>query len=279
MDSAAMMKTTSANISKPVPDGNEAAEPPPKHVSRIREWIQACNELHGEVCVPKVTSQRPLEDIPSWLIDTHQLCIVTGSSAHRYLALSYVWPEPRVTALSSLEEILGGPRARTPPPRTLLLEGNTISELQAPWSLSSEQFAERIPAVIKYAIELTLELDERYLWVDRLCIIQDNPDVGGTKSQVARMDKIYVGAYLTIIAAAPDEMYYQTITKGWPEFVSSRFPNMNSSPEDKSAVLSDLDIGKVVGKRYRSLARSKWASRGWYDIAAIRYKDKLTIYI
>ncbi|KAH7399219.1 heterokaryon incompatibility protein-domain-containing protein, partial [Phaeosphaeria sp. MPI-PUGE-AT-0046c] len=237
---------------------------PRKHVSRIREWIQACNEFHGDVCVPKAKSRPLLEDIPSWLIDTHQLCIVAGSSANRYLALSYVWPEPRKSAMPTLEELLGGPQSRAPPPRTLLLDGTTISDLQVPGSLSSE-FAERIPAVIKYAIELTMELKERYLWVDRLCIVQDDSEAGGTKSEVGRMDKIYAGAYLTIIAAAPDDMYIQTLAKGWPNFASHRVPNTDSRPDNKCTDGDQLDIGKITHERYRSLARSKWASRGWYQ--------------
>ena len=36
--------------------------------------------------------QREPEDAVRWFIDTHQMCIVPGTSAHRYIALSYVWP-------------------------------------------------------------------------------------------------------------------------------------------------------------------------------------------
>jgi hypothetical protein len=55
-----------------------------------------------------------------------------------------------------------------------------------------------------------------HLPLDRLCIVQDDMGDAGTLSQVGKMDKIYNGAYLTIIAAAKDEMYDKGPDFEWP---------------------------------------------------------------
>lgn len=56
-----------------------------------------------------------------------------------------------------------------------------------------------MPKTIADTMALALELGEQYLWVDVLCIIQD--DNKDKKEQIAQMDLIYAGALFTIIAA------------------------------------------------------------------------------
>jgi hypothetical protein len=58
---------------------------------------------------------------------------------------------------------------------------------------------ERIPRTIKDAMELVRRLEERYLWVDVLCIDQTNPDELG--DVISQMGVIYLNAHATIIAA------------------------------------------------------------------------------
>ena len=54
-----------------------------------------------------------------------------------------------------------------------------------------------LPQAIKDAIELTDALGETYLWVDALCIIQD--DNRSKALYIARMNQIYGNAHLTLI--------------------------------------------------------------------------------
>ncbi|KAK5174510.1 uncharacterized protein LTR77_001590 [Saxophila tyrrhenica] len=239
----------------------------PRYVRQVREWIIACDELHGDSCVPEPVSQRPLEDIPRWLIDVDQQCIVPGHSADCYLALSYVWPETREPAKSA-----------STPPRSLLLDEKTVIDFQIPGFLGREETAKQIPRVIGHAMELTSALGERYLWVDRLCIVQNDLSDGGTLSQVAKMDKIYSGAYLTIIAAAPEEMYENGLYMEWPSFSTTRdrykydtWP-VDWPPEDdwksldellKLPTMTEEEVAKAMSARYVMLSRSRWASRGW----------------
>lgn len=57
-----------------------------------------------------------------------------------------------------------------------------------------------IPQTIRDAIDVTKNLNLRYLWVDALCIIQDSDD--DKLNEVAKMRHIYRDAYLTIIASS-----------------------------------------------------------------------------
>lgn len=61
----------------------------------------------------------------------------------------------------------------------------------------------QLPQSIKDAIEVTRKLELSYLWVDALCIVQNDPiDV---KSELAKMASIYKGATITISAASAND--------------------------------------------------------------------------
>jgi hypothetical protein len=89
---------------------------------------------------------------PSWVIDTQDGCIVAGTSVPHYAALSYVWPKTENKG-SKLE-----------------LNTSTLVPFQEPGFLSSKT-EEHLPEVINDTIGLARQLDERYLWIDRLCIV------------------------------------------------------------------------------------------------------------
>lgn len=60
----------------------------------------------------------------------------------------------------------------------------------------------RVPATIQDAIILARRLNIRFLWVDRLCIVQD--DAASIQSNIAQMASIYAQSYFTIIATEGD---------------------------------------------------------------------------
>jgi hypothetical protein len=86
-----------------------------------------------------------------WLIDTHRHSIVTGSTAHRYLALSYEWPRDQTRSQSS------------PYIPELLLDNANIANFREPQFLRRKEIWESVPYVIRHAIELTWALNERFL--------------------------------------------------------------------------------------------------------------------
>ena len=56
-----------------------------------------------------------------------------------------------------------------------------------------------IPIVVRDAIQFVAAMGERYLWVDCLCIVQDNTE--NKHKNISQMDRIYASAVFTIVAS------------------------------------------------------------------------------
>lgn len=125
-------------------------------------------------------------DYPLRVIDCLDRCLVLKPSLDEYLALSYVW----------------GP----PDPDLLTTNSVNISILSERDSLCGKVVGEKkLSPVINDAIELTVLLGFRYLWVDSLCIIQD--DVQELRRIAHGMDKIYECANTTLIITSCQNAY------------------------------------------------------------------------
>jgi hypothetical protein len=70
-----------------------------------------------------------------------------------YIALSYVWQQAMSTG-------------------QLRLQKSNLEKLSSPRGLTHVE----LPAVIADTIALCGDIGENYLWVDRLCIVQDDPE-------------------------------------------------------------------------------------------------------
>ena len=150
---------------------------PKADMNLFRDWIRRCETLHGWKCGRSIWPEPLHQKLRSFLvIDVYRMCILKAPESCRYVALSYCWG----TA-----------------PMLRHLRGNS-AELQIEGALTGC----RAPATISDAIELVKGIGERYLWVDALCIIQDDPVV--KQIQLAQMGLIYSLAAFTIVAAAGD---------------------------------------------------------------------------
>jgi hypothetical protein len=150
-------------------------------IDRIRWWISSCDIDHGPKCRGLSLEMQEFNSIfPGLeilrLIDVRRGCLVERRELTRYFTLSYVW---------------GGT------PRFRLVRANK-DKLMKP-----EEFArakEMIPRTILDAIDLVRSLGGQFLWVDALCLIQNDPvDV---QLGTAIMDLIYAESILTIVAAS-----------------------------------------------------------------------------
>lgn len=149
-------------------------------IGRVRSWLNRCYtehpkclEIFHELGAP-VSSVFPGLRVLR-LIDVQAQCIIETDRFCQYMTLSYVWggiAGYRLTRAS---------RAQLTQPGIL----------RAKWL--------RLPRTIKDAITLVFELGQRYLWVDSLCLIQNQPE--DVQAGTAVMDLIYELSTLTIIAA------------------------------------------------------------------------------
>lgn len=113
---------------------------------------------------------------PIWLIDTWHHRLVPTQATFPYLALSYVWG--KIPTFMTLKE--------------------NLHQLQLDQALSTSEVSSRIPQTIKDAMSLVGILRERYLWVDSLCIVQDEEEQ--KQDQIIGMASIFANAHITIIA-------------------------------------------------------------------------------
>jgi hypothetical protein len=144
-----------------------------RDIAMHHDCFKTCMSKH-ESCVqpPSVAPPARLIDIESM-----RICRPEIGKNPAYIALSYVW-------------------GRSP---FLVLKKSNESVLAQPGSLSIQD----LPKTISDAIIVTRTFGYRYLWVDALCIMQD--DWEDKSREIAIMHSIYAGADLTIVAAAGDD--------------------------------------------------------------------------
>ncbi len=173
----------------------------------------------------------------------HARLLETQDKRGCYVALSYCW-EP---------ELPGKPPLK-------LLRGNR-SDLEERLPLSE------LPPTIQDAIDFTRRLGISYIWIDRLCIMQDDND--DWKGHAAKMCDIYEAASLTLAALgarARDEGLYlsreerpsvrvQCSTKDG-EIGYMRIARRFDPGEEHGNVRYDAAFGQELGM-------SRWNTRGW----------------
>lgn len=145
----------------------------------IRRWLNACDSTHATSCSPPFSATEGLRCAGSSfrLIDVQQSCIVEAPTASvEYVALSYVWG--RVPTLRLLKSNLA-----------VLM---STDGLGACWH--------QIPETIRDAVRLVRKLEMRYLWVDTLCLVQDEPE--DMEIGISMMDSVYERSLFTIIAGS-----------------------------------------------------------------------------
>jgi hypothetical protein len=138
-------------------------------------WDNACTRFHDGPC-----ESSPLNSLasirPTWLVDVRRHCLVRAPDRCSYVALSYVWGQQRtLETLQSNQE-----------------------QLQQPGSLFLPTWQPPIATTIRDAMGVVKLLGKRYLWVDTLCIVQD--DASGKHKELVRMGAIYANASITIMA-------------------------------------------------------------------------------
>jgi hypothetical protein len=183
---------------------------------RIAGWLGDCGYLHAQVCGDSVHSC--CTSIPLRCIDCHIRAIVEINDDDEYIALSYVWG-----GIASVE-----------------LEQKTL----LPYRCSQ---------VIEDAIVVVLRLGHRFLWVDQYCLDQQDGDIKHT--QLNEMDRVYAGAYATIVAAAGSDANH-----GLPGISRARY-------EQPRLILDGLELLSSLPILSHAIKDTTWSSRGWLVIA------------
>ena len=195
----------------------------------ITGWLKTCEHEHTTWCKARLSHSLV---VPSFrVIDVTKASILPESSYCRYLALSYVWGKLHVNT------------------DYLCLTQANHAELEKPGAII--RHIKLLPDTIKDAIDLCMYLNEKYLWIDSLCIIQDSPTE--QKEQMSNMSTIYGHAALTIVAAAGDDA-----NAGLPG-VRSDLPR-RSTP---TARIQSLNLTALPKASEFEVNASRWNTRAW----------------
>jgi len=146
----------------------------------IRGFLDNCKTRHGDLCESYPFGKDFSTSRPAYLIDTEARCIVDatrGAADEDYVMLSYV--------RGSSNDYFATTKA-------------TLAALQEPDAFSKPEIASRIPRTFRDAMHLAQFFGVRYLWIDLLCIVQD--DTSHQESEMAKANFICASAVFVIAA-------------------------------------------------------------------------------
>ncbi|CZR60751.1 uncharacterized protein PAC_10647 [Phialocephala subalpina] len=232
---------------------------------RLERWMEDCGKKH-KCPPPLVNPNLPTRVLDVIASDRTVALLETRGQRGRYIALSHSWgTSPRAMATKATVEDLE--------------DGIAISFL---------------PKTFQDAIQITKRLGIRYLWIDCLCIIQD--DKQDWEREASTMGDVYMNSYLTISAANSTDSYTGCFPKRKDEpYISSaslslgynsaiRVPGPDTCtvgiPRDPDRPTSYLHIWKewmpgscsktmqkstigTFGKEFDPIANEPLSSRGW----------------
>jgi hypothetical protein len=131
----------------------------------VKKWFQLCETSHGNECGQPGLTPREVRQIR--LVDVRNGQIIDSTTNERFVALSYIWG----------------------PWQQFCLKKDNHKHLKRAHGLKYD----KMPTTIKDAFDVVDRLGERYIWIDRLCVLLDD--------EKDKMEQIYSAAILTIITA------------------------------------------------------------------------------
>jgi hypothetical protein len=118
-----------------------------------------------------------------------------------------------------------------------------------------------MPRTIQDAMKVCVLIGQRYLWADRLCIIQDDDE--DKKNQIDAMNDIFSSAHLVLIAACSDSMDFGIPGVGHPRKVVQH-----------QVDILDLRLTNVV-REVTDDPLDLWHTRGWTYQEAVLSRRRL----
>ncbi|CZR65230.1 uncharacterized protein PAC_15130 [Phialocephala subalpina] len=161
------------------------------------------------------------------LIDVDEMRLVSMADTCEFVALSYVWGTLHMEDLQTMSD--------------------NVEWREEPNGLSRVQ----LPRTIADAISVTKDLKIKYLWIDSLCIVQDDEY---KQSQIQNMDRIYGLASLVLVAAAGEDATAGLV--GSTNSPRTEDDQVFGNVQGLQLLVSSPPLGYI-------LSNSKWNTRGW----------------
>ncbi|UKZ48019.1 hypothetical protein TrVGV298_002255 [Trichoderma virens] len=206
--------------------------------SLLNEWIELCNQNHS--CFPDTSDTYQPGCMPTRVIDVRQLRLVEISkrTKHKYIALSHCWGKLK------LEE-------------KFCTTSHNIEILKKNIPLKS------LPKSFQDAVTVTRALRISYLWIDSLCIIQD--DTKDWESEASKMGDVFNSAYCTIAASSA--------ASSLDGFLGVRSPRACVTVQ---TTRGPLQLAEFIDNFHAHVEQSVLSTRGW--VLQERALSRRTIY-
>jgi hypothetical protein len=210
-------------------DPNPVSE---KSLGRMRGWIHQCGLEHDRCKKPEPRF------MPTRLLDVgctpsqSVRLVLAADPEDRYIALSHCWG------------------SSTP----LVTTSENISSFQA------EILPSSFPNSFSDAIKITQLLGIRYLWIDSLCIVQDDPEDWLRES--AMMASVYGNADITIVASKASSSAEGFLSSRHETFVLKKETNASGQETDLFLINREYNtnlISRALRSHQEPLSKRAWA--------------------
>lgn len=219
----------------------------PQCLDVLKRWMENCMEVH-EKCKGDGLSQLPTRvlDVSEDQVRLYE----TKKELEPYLTLSHCWGKAQIitTTTETKEERING----------------------IPWPSLSKTFQD--------AITVTRHLGFRYIWIDSLCIIQD--EKYDWEMEAANMALVYKGSQLTIAATSSEDGTGGCFGKRmegdmqciWNSTNDSRFVDVLPMRAENFKSI-DIEVHDSDGKAQRFCARLKLNHEPWNYHSSSEYAE------
>lgn len=207
----------------------------------VSSWIEDC-QSHDECSIGSEPSPEGATGI--WLVDVQDRCLVQRDWDCRYIALSYVWGD--LVAFRS--------------------QKTNFPSLKFPGSLNGVMG--QMPQVIQDAITFTANVKQQYLWVDSLCIVQDDDTF--KERYIPRMHLIYQSSLATIVATAGKDANKGLPGISYPREAPYTPIKFGSRSLEPSLLASCLSCGNQSGKSEPGPSRKAYSPENAYTSPTTR---------
>ena len=208
----------------------------------VRWWLNRCDNNHGTVCNHPRSGKRAENVLRLVLIDVKTECLVSASSDRKYFVLSYVWGQ--VNMFKTLK--------------------SNYDERTRPGALAAILF----PKTIRDAMQFVRSLGETYLWVDAICLVQDDEEQ--MARDVLNMDIIYGQAFATLVAleGTNADAGLPGVRAGTREpqklttiSISNKSADLDDDPDSENR--ETIYLTATPRSLHLALELSQWSSRCW----------------
>lgn len=210
----------------------------------IRQWLQGCTGQH-ELCRSTISGtifdENHQPSLPTRVLgisDNGVRLVYSHGAAGAYAALSHCW----------------GPKDRRPLSTTIATLNGYMVEI--PWA--------RLPKSFQDAVKVTRKVGLKWLWIDSLCIVQDDDE--DWRRESLRMGTIYENAEITLASSHSKDSHQGFLLPRGDEPSPVELPIFLPDGYDKNVkVMATLRYESVedIFPEHGILNERAWATQEW----------------